>query len=147
MYRNILAPTDGSELSKKAVMEAARLAKFSGASLLLLHVRSPIEVPHHVAGGALSRFGEVKLMEEIAVEERELLDAAVAIAASAGIEAEVAFIAGYSPYESIIRVAQERHCDLIVMASRIRHGIPSFVIQSETHKVLMHSDIPVLVMR
>ncbi len=147
MYRNILAPTDGSELSQKAVTEAARLAKFAGAALLLLHVRSPIDVPHHVAGGALMRFGEGKLMEEIAVEERQLLDAAVAIAAAEGVGAEVAFIAGYSPYESIIRVAEERHCDLIVMASRIRHGIPGFVHQSETHRVLMHTGVPVLVVR
>lgn len=147
MYRHILAPTDGSELSGKAVGEAARLAKFAGARLLLLHVRSPIDIPHHVEGGALSRLGEGRVMEEIAVEERQLLDAAVAIAASAGVEAEVAFITGYSPYESIVRVAKEQHCDLIVMASRIRHGIPRFVVQSETHKVMMHTDIPVLVVR
>ena len=147
MYQNILAPTDGSKLSKKAVTEAARIAKFMGAKLLLLHVRSPIDIPHHVAGGALSRLGEGKVMEEIAVEERQLLDVALEIAASVGVEAEGAFITGYSPYESIVRVAQERRADLIVMASRIRHGIPRFVIQSETHKVLMNTEIPVLVVR
>lgn len=147
VYRNILAPTDGSELSEKAVKEAAQIAKVMGAKLLLLHVRSPIDIPHHVDGGVLSRYGEGKLMEEIAVEERQLLDAALAIATSAGAEAEGAFITSYSPYESIIRVAKERHVDLIVMASRIRHGIPRFVIQSETHKVLMNSEIPVLVVR
>ncbi|MBI4293401.1 MAG: universal stress protein [Betaproteobacteria bacterium] len=147
MYRNILAPTDGSELSHKAVLEAARIAKSMGAKLLLLHVRSPIDIPHHVEGGVLSRYGEGKLMEEIAVEERRLLDAALAVAASAGVEAEGSFISGYSPYESIIRVAKDQNSDLIVMASRIRHGIPRFVIQSETHKVLMNTEIPVLVVR
>jgi len=147
MYQNILAPTDGSDLSKKAVKEAARIAKFAGAKLLLLHVRSPIDIPHHAAGGVLSRYGEGKLMEEIADEERQLLDAALEIAASAGVKAEGAFITSYSPYESIIRVAKEQQADLIVMASRIRHGIPRFVIQSETHKVLMNTEIPVLVVR
>jgi nucleotide-binding universal stress UspA family protein len=76
-----------------------------------------------------------------------LLDTALALAASAGVRAEGAFVAGYSPYESIIRVAKDQECDLIVMASRIRHGIPRFVVQSETHKVLMNTEIPVLVVR
>ena len=41
MYRKILVSTDGSELSIRAVKEAARLAASVGARLLVLHVRSP----------------------------------------------------------------------------------------------------------
>src|SRR4051812_38318504 len=38
MYKNILVPTDGSELSEKAVKEAIGLAKSLGASLTFLNV-------------------------------------------------------------------------------------------------------------
>src|SRR3972149_2436204 len=84
MYKKILVPTDGSEMCNKAGVEAAQLAKSLGASLLVMHVRSPIDVPHHVEGGALSRLGESKVMEEIEVEERGLLDAAVELSAANG---------------------------------------------------------------
>ncbi|MBI2316782.1 MAG: universal stress protein [Betaproteobacteria bacterium] len=134
-------------MSNKAVTEAARLAKALGAELLVVHVRSPIEIPHHVEGGALSRLGEGKVMEEIEDEERQLLDDAIDTAASAGVAAKAAFVAGYEPYEAIIRVSREQNCDLIVMASHSRHGLPRLFLGSETQKVLAHTGTPVLVVR
>jgi nucleotide-binding universal stress UspA family protein len=52
-----------------------------------------------------------------------------------------------SPYEAIIRVAEEKGCDLIMMASHGRRGVKAILIGSETQKVLTHSNIPVLVYR
>src|SRR3990170_1306776 len=112
-----------------------------------MHVRSPIDVPHHVEGGALSRLGESKVMEEIEVEERGLLDAAVELSAANGVTAQAAFVAGYQPHEAIIRVSREQHCDLIVMASHTRHGLPRVLIGGETQKVLSHTSTPVLVIK
>ncbi len=147
MFKKVLVSTDGSAFSNKAVATAARLAQSLGAKLLLLHVRSPLETPHHVEGGALSNLGKKAVMLEIEDEERKLLDAALEIAAADGMKAETAFIAGYSPYEAIIRIAREQHCDLIVMASHGRGGISGFLLGSETQKVLTHTTIPVLIVR
>lgn len=147
MFRNILVPTDGSDFSNKAVSTAAQLAHSLQAKLLLLHVRSPLESPHHVEGGALTHFGERMVMQEIEDEERKLLDAALEIAMANGTVAETAFVAGYSTYDAIIRIAREQHCDLIVMASHEHHGLSSFLVGSETQKVLTHTSIPVLVVR
>lgn len=147
MFKHILVPTDGSGFSNKAVAAAAQLAHALRAKLLLLHVRSPIESPHHIEGGALSNLGGKVMMEEIEDEERKLLDAALAIAAAAGTKAETAFVAGYSTYDAIIRIAGEQQCDLIVMASHGRRGIAGFLIGSETQKVLTHTTIPVLIVR
>jgi len=147
MYEKILAPTDGSVFSNKALSTAARLARALGAKLLVLHVRSPIDVPHHVQGGALNTLGEKKIMLEIEDEERRLLDASLEIAASNGVTAETAFVADEVPFSTIIRVAQDQRCGLIVMASHGRRGIAGFLLGSETHKVLTHSTIPVLVVR
>lgn len=147
MYRKILVATFGTELSNKAVREAAQLARAVGAKLLVLHVRSPLDVPDHATGGALSRLGEEVITEEIIDEEREFLDGAVAIAASIGIEAETAFTADLRPHEAVIRVAEQQQCDLIVMGTRIRHGLPGYLVKSATQKVLEHTETPVLVVR
>ena len=147
MYRKILAVAFGTDLSMKAVKEAAQLAKGLTAKLFVLHVRSPMDIPHHVEGGAISRFGTEKITDEIDREERKFLEAAVALAASVGIEAETGYVTDLSPYKAIIRVAQEQHCDLIVMGTRIRHGIPGYFVKSETQKVLAHTEIPVVVVR
>jgi nucleotide-binding universal stress UspA family protein len=147
MFKNILIPTDGSVFSNKAVATAARLAQALQAKLLLLHVRSPIESPHHVEGGALSILGGEVMMQEIEDEERKLLDVALEIAAADGVKAETAFVAGYSTYDAIIRIAGEQRCDLIVMASHGRRGISGLLMGSETQKVLTHTTIPVLVVR
>ena len=147
MYRKILAVTFGTELSEKAVKEAAQLAQAVGAKLLVLHVRSPLDIPHHAEGGALSSLGEERITDEIDEEERKLLERSTKIAASIGITAETAFIADLLPYEAIIRVSQEQQCDLIVIGTRIRHGIPGYFVKSETQKVLEHTETPVLVVR
>lgn len=142
-----MAVTFGTELSTKAVQEAAKLASALSTKLLVLHIRSPMDIPHHAEGGALTRSGVEGISREIDSEERKFLSGALEIAASRGIEAETAFISDLLPYEAIIRVCQEQHCDLIVMATRIRHGIPGYFIKSETQKVLEHSEIPMLVVR
>lgn len=147
MYQKLLASTDGSVFSNKALSTAARLAHALGAKLLVLHVRSPIDFPHHVEGGALSSLGEKKIMQEIEDEERRLLDASLEIALSNGVAAETAFVADEAPYSAIIRIARDQGCDLIVMASHGRTGIAGILLGSETQKVLTHTSIPVLVVR
>jgi nucleotide-binding universal stress UspA family protein len=147
MFQHILVPTDGSEFSIKAVATAARLAHALHAKLLVLHVRSPLESPHHVEGGALTHLGGNIVMQEIEAEERSLLDAALEIAAAEGTAAEAAFVAGFSAYDTIVRIAREQHCDLIVMASHGRSGLAGLLIGSETQQVLTHTTIPVLVVR
>ena len=147
MYRKILTVTFGSELSNKAVKEAAQLAKHLGARLMVLHVRSPLEMPDHAEGGALTRLGEEKIGEEIAEVERSFLEGAVELAAAEGVDAETAFIVDLSAHDAIVRVAQEQQCDLIVMGTRIRHGIEGYFVKSTTQKVLGSTDIPMLLVR
>ncbi len=146
MYKHILVPTDGTELSHRAVREASRLAAALGARLLILHVRSPLDLPHHVEGGALMRLPSAILVEEVETEERQLMDRAVEMVAEAGVQATPAFITGTSPYEAILHVAEEQKCDLIVMASHGRRGLSGFLIAGQTQKLLNHvGNTPVLV--
>ena len=146
-YNKILAVAFGTDLSIKAVKEAVRLAMGLTAKLFVLHVRSPLDIPHYVEGGAQSRVGAEEIADEIDREERMFLERAVELAGANGIEAETGYVTDLSPFKAIIRVAQEQHCDLIVMGTRIRHGIPGYFVKSETQKVLANTDIPVVVVR
>ena len=146
MVRRILAVAFGTELSNKVVRYAAELAKGLGAELLVLHIRSPMEIPHHAEGGALVQHGDT-INREINEEERQLLRGAAEIAEAIGVKPKTGFISDLLPHEGILRTCREQQCDLIVMATRIRHGIPGYLLKSQTQKVLENSDIPVLVIR
>ena len=148
MYKKILVPTGGTERSLTAVHEAAGLAKSENAQLLILHVRSPIDAPRHVEGGALSRLPPEVVMQEVEAQERKALESAMRHAADAGVQAEMAFVYGYSVYQTILNVAAAEGCDLIVMASHGRRsGLAGLLLGNETQKLLMHARIPVLVVR
>ena len=69
------------------------------------------------------------------------------IASAAGLKYEGYFAKGDRPYVTIINAAKKKKCDLIFMASHGRRGLSALVLGSETHKVLTHSSIPVLVFR
>jgi nucleotide-binding universal stress UspA family protein len=65
----------------------------------------------------------------------------------AGVAYDVVYENSDFPYDAIIRVAEQRGCDLIMMASHGRRGVRAILIGSETQKVLTHSTIPVMVFR
>ena len=49
------------------------------------------------------------------------------------------------PFEAIIETAQDNGCDLIMMASHGRKGVRGLLLGRETHNVLTHAKLPVLV--
>ena len=56
-------------------------------------------------------------------------------------------VTGEFPAEAILKIASQRKCDLIVMASHGRRGLAGVLLGSETQKVLTHAKVPVLVCR
>jgi nucleotide-binding universal stress UspA family protein len=76
---------------------------------------------------------------------RQALDYAERAAREAGVACAVLRKERENPWEEIIWTAASESCDLIFMASHGRRGVAALVLGSETHKVLTHSKIPVLV--
>jgi nucleotide-binding universal stress UspA family protein len=66
-------------------------------------------------------------------------------AAEVGVICETVVESSDHPYEAIIRTAEIKGCDLILMASHGRRGVKALLLGSETQKLLTHSRIPVLV--
>jgi nucleotide-binding universal stress UspA family protein len=145
MYKNILIPTDGSELAEKAVQHGIALAKAIGAKITVLTVARPF---HFFALVPLA-VGDIEAQYTQAVRESaaKLLYAVADAANAAGVECETVHLEHEHPYQAIIDTAKAKGCDLITMASHGRRGVSAIVLGSETVKVLTHSKIPVLVHR
>ena len=148
MYRHILVPTDGSNLSRKAIKTAARLARALGARITAIYV-VPEGVPTLFSGEKLYGSGVLsRQYKELVRSQAKKALAVVEIEAGiAGVAySSVQALAGH-PWDAITGDARSRHCDLIVMASHGRSGLKALALGSETAKVLAHSKIPVLVCR
>lgn len=149
MYKNILLPVDGSDLSEKAVDECTALAKFAGAKVTAIYVVSHYHLHYQPWAAPLALHQKI----EKAHEEESLRVAQGVIGTladrirSKGVNCEGIVVLGEHPYEEIIGNAQKRGCDLIVMASHGHKGLDAVLLGSETSKVLTHSRIPVLVVR
>jgi len=144
MYQRILVPTDGSDLSVRAVHAATSLARLTGATLLMLSVKDPF--PY----SAISEMQPVPPQEFYDAQERiaqSRVESAADIAKAAGLAIEGATVEALHPWEAILEHAKTRGCDLIVMASHGRRGLSALLLGSETQKVLTHSPVPVLVIR
>ena len=145
MYKQILIPTDGSELSLAAIDQGVAFAKEVGASVRFFTVTAPIRV-YGVTGEQLAG-GYDDYMKAAREEGARRLAVAEERAKAAGVPCTSSMVESDHAWEAIINAANDGGCDLIAMASHGRRGLSGLVLGSETLKVLTHSTIPVLVYR
>jgi nucleotide-binding universal stress UspA family protein len=145
MYKNILIPTDGSELSGKALRDGISLAKTLGAKITVLTV----SMPFHVFTVRMEVVIDTppEYANRMQAKAAKILDEAATNAKAAGVECETMHVEHEHPYQAIINAARNKGCDLITMASHGRRGVAALVLGSVTVQVLTHSKIPVLVHR
>jgi nucleotide-binding universal stress UspA family protein len=146
MFKHILIPTDGSELSQKAIKGGIELAKALGAKVTGFYAAP--DVLTLFAYGEIVPYIEPSELEEMTQKEAEgYLSVIEKEARAAGQPVDTVWVKHSSPYIAITEAAEKRRCDLIFMASHGRRGISAVLLGSETTKVLTHSKIPVLVYR
>lgn len=144
MFKHILVPTDGSDLSQKAIDGAIDLAQSVGA-----RVTAYACLPQY----PYSQFSEVvvEAPEDFRArseeEARMHLNDIEEAARRAGVVCDCETSIHPSPYLGIIEAAERGGCDVIFMASHGRRGLGSLLIGSETQRVLTHTKIPVIVYR
>jgi len=145
MYKHILIPTDGSELSAKAEAAGLTLARTLDAKVTALTVTQPFQL---IAADPMLAIGSEPEWEKAQVARAEkTLDRVKTTAAAIGVPVETVRRVHHQPYQAIIETARERGCDLVFMASHGRSGVAALVLGSETMKVLTHCKVPVLVYR
>ena len=144
MFKRILFPTDGSDITNKAMQTALSLARLSGAEIKTLAVKEPF--PY----SAVSEMQPVPPQEFFDAQERVAaarVKAVTAAAEAAGVPCQGHTLEALHPWEAILDHAKAQDCDLIVMASHGRRGVTALLLGSETSRVLTHTELPVLVVR
>jgi nucleotide-binding universal stress UspA family protein len=147
MFKHILVPTDGSELSGKAIKAAVELAAAVGAKVtgfFAAPAATPVIYDDLLPVGYVTPDQHEALIKAASRKNLALIQEA---ARAAGVPVDVVSVTSEYPAESIVEIARDRGCDLVFMASHGRRGLKSVLLGSETHKVLVHSKIPVLVYR
>ncbi len=144
MFKKILLPTDGSDLSTKAIDGGLEFAKALKAGVVGLTVIEPYSYSNlsEYRPETLDDY-EQRTMKVAAERLGKVADAA----ARASVPVETVTVKSFSPFEAIIDTAKAKGCDVIFMASHGRKGLSAVLLGSETQKVLTHSTIPVMVYR
>lgn len=147
MFRHLLVPTDGSDLSRRTATHAITFARETGARITFFAALPQHPVSFHEGYGLTDAGTRERLIATAERQGRAIVDPLVAEAAAAGVTAEAVATPCATVHDGIIAAAAHHGCDLIFMASHGRRGIGALLLGSETQKVLTHSKIPVLVHR
>jgi nucleotide-binding universal stress UspA family protein len=139
MYKKILVPLDGSELAKKALDHAEKLAEAFDAEIILFQV-----VPF------MTMYGSPELAMPLIVDDKQKEAAEMYLTNLAeemkirGHKVTAMVKIGQQVAVEIIEFAKKSGVDLIVMCTHGRSGITLWVLGSVAHKVLTRAETPIL---
>ena len=144
-FERLLAPIDFSTPARQALGAARSLAEVYGAELHLLHVVEAPAVPPsfgplYSAAAAGVAFGD--LAREVEGNLRQLLEETKGPEVDSRLEVAEGIAA-----PTITRYAEQRDCDLIVIATHGLTGLEHFLLGSVTEKVMRTAPCPVLVLK
>jgi nucleotide-binding universal stress UspA family protein len=135
-----LVAVDGSEVSTRAAVHAARIAKQDGALLFALHV---VPTPPFEAAGELGEYYNIARRET-----NKWMKDIEAIAEVQGIAMKTDIIVGaYSVVDAIIGYAETTMVDLIVSGTRGRTPSQRMHLGSIASGLVEYSSCAVLVIR
>jgi nucleotide-binding universal stress UspA family protein len=145
MFKHLLVPVDGSDVSKKSLKKVAELAKADGAAVTLVYVSDSL--PPTVYSDSTMGYGVTQKDHQKACEAyaKDVFKKAIFVL-GAGSKAKTLHISNSNLAEGILDGAKKSKADVIVMASHKRTGIKGVLFGSETHEVIVHSKLPVLVL-
>ena len=136
MYKKIIIPIDLAHKERAgAMIAAAKAVADADTTFHLVHIID--QIPSYVAS---------QLPENIHQDRQRMAATGLdEIAASAGVVAETVTAHGHAA-DNILRLAEERSADLIIIASH-KPGFQDYLIGSTAGRVVRHSKCSVLVIR
>ena len=142
MYKSILVPLDGSETSEDGLQQAIGIARGAQATLHLLHVIDSFPVMFEMSSQA--NFETMK--QSLRNWSEAMLETARRKAAEQGVNAQVILreLVTGRVSDSIVQVAHDAACDLIVMGTHGRRGLRRMMLGSDAESVVRLCHIPVL---
>jgi len=143
MYRHILVPVDGTELSIGNVTAAVEFARSLGARITFFHANA--DYASTEAGALMHAMSPAAFADQAAGQTGAILAKAEAAGRAAGVSCGGVWTVSDQPADAILAAADSEGCDLVFMASREPASIGSIMLGSQTLKVLAGAKIPVLV--
>ena len=151
MYKEILVPLDGSDISASSLPTARQLAEDLGARIHLLQISSQTEEFSVMRGaelGAMSSDYSQQVLDEVLSAQRDRIERYLNEVgdelASAGLDVVKAVEDGQAA-DKIVDYAEAAGIDLIIMSTHGRGGVRRFLVGSVTDKVIRSTHLPVLV--
>ncbi len=145
MFKHLLVPVDGSDVSKKALKKVAQLASADKAAVTLVYVSDPL--PPTVYSDSTMGYGITqKDHQKVCAAYAQDVFKKAATALGSSVKAKSLHVSNTNLSAGILDAAKKAKADVIVMASHKRTGIKGLLLGSETHEVIVHSTLPVLVL-
>jgi nucleotide-binding universal stress UspA family protein len=143
-FRQIVHPTDFSPASGAAFKKALELAKDGRGEVVLLHVMAPVAPV--VGEGYVSPAIYQDLQRAARAHTQKEMDRLLARARKAGVKATPLLTQGVI-HDAIVRAAQKRRADVIVMGTHGRGGLSRLFLGSVASRVVGTARIPVLTVK
>lgn len=140
-YRHILIALDFSETAPVVCERGRDLAARYSADLTLLHVVESLPIVDSTYGPVMPF--EIDLTEQMVEAARSRMEQA---GQAFGVPEDRRLIELGSPKTEIVRIAQERDVDLIILGSHGRHGV-KLLLGSTAASVIHHALCDVLAIR
>ncbi|ABS28265.1 universal stress protein [Anaeromyxobacter sp. Fw109-5] len=138
IFKHVLAATDFSETSGRALETAVAIAREAGAELSVVHV---CEIPPYTDFASpvdlvtpITDVAETKL-EQLLSSIRDVCPAAKG------------YVRVGAPWEQLLATAAERGADLVVVGTHGRRGFAHAMMGSVAERVVRLSPVPVLTVR
>ncbi|MGZ5095740.1 MAG: universal stress protein [Burkholderiales bacterium] len=145
MFNHILVPTDGSPLSHAAARTAVALAKATGAHITAFHVAPEYKFDLNNDTLRHNYLLPGEYAERMAQDSQQYLNDVKKIAEAEGVECSCQYALSDVPAAAIVEAAEKYDCDAIVMGSHGRKGLTKLFLGSQTQKVLVTTNLPVVV--
>ena len=142
MFNHILYATDGSDHSRKAVAYVNEVARLTNAKVTVLHAYHPLSDLEYLLSGAEYD----RAFHHRVKGAGQIIEEAASALTAEGIEIEQDLAVG-PPAEAILRAADARKCDLIIMGARGLSDLQGLLLGSVSHKVIHHAECPVMIVR
>jgi nucleotide-binding universal stress UspA family protein len=139
MFKKILFAYDGSEHSKRGAKAVGFVARMQANTEVWLACVMA-ETPKYLKEPQFQEY----LDEQKKAAKNNFTKARSLIGEDVIIHDELLF---GNPAENILKLANHKKCDLIVMGARGLSLLEGLLLGSQVHKVISHSNIPVLVVR
>jgi nucleotide-binding universal stress UspA family protein len=144
MYKKVLVPLDGSEVSECSLGEVKSLFNAGVASEIILLNIVKIDIPWAVEGIEID---VNTIRNQVQASAKKYLASVKAHLAAEGIRVITVISENNRPSEAIIEYACKNNIDLIIMATHGYTGIKKVLVGSVATGVLNHSPVPVLLVR